>query len=496
MTASCAALDMSVAAHSPLVEPILDSFGRVVAGVSLARPQIGLVSSMTGSFVADELTEADYWRRHLREPVRFADVFDTLRRAGCTTFVEIGPDQTLLALGRRNWPDAAATWVPSMCRDTDESSNHHGGTGDPLCVGGRGRLARLRPSRRGRAARPPPGHAAVLSVATRVVLVGRGPRGRARSRRRRCGGPLSPPPRCRPRRARSTCTSMPIRSCGRRSIASRVAFVVAALRELGLFANADESHTVGELVDGRHVVDGYAHLVTRWLDHLVDDGRLTRAGDRFVSVLPLADPAVEALIAEAGHAGEGVEPLLDYVARCGDRLAAVVSGRESALEHPVPRRFVRDGRLHLRRVGRAALLQRHRPGRGGGRRGGARRGARCGSWRSAPAPAARPQQCCRRFRARRATRSRTSPSSSSPARQNGSRVIRSSVTPHSTSNSHPTRRVSRSVRTTSSSPPTCCTPPVTSTSRSATFTACSPLAGSWSPTRVPSTPAGSTSPPG
>ena len=113
-------LDVRVAAHSPLVEPILDAFEQTVAGVSLSEPQIGLVSSLTGSLVGHEITTPRYWRRHLREPVRFAAVFDTLREAGYSTFVEIGPHPTLLDLGQRCWPDASGTWVSSLRRDADE----------------------------------------------------------------------------------------------------------------------------------------------------------------------------------------------------------------------------------------------------------------------------------------------------------------------------------------------------------------------------------------
>ena len=75
-------LDVSIAAHSPLVAPIVPAFADALSGVRLARPALGLVSSMTGRFADDELTDPSYWRAHLRRPVRFADVFATLRERG------------------------------------------------------------------------------------------------------------------------------------------------------------------------------------------------------------------------------------------------------------------------------------------------------------------------------------------------------------------------------------------------------------------------------
>ncbi|MEE3920973.1 hypothetical protein V2I01_30665 [Micromonospora sp. BRA006-A] len=39
---------------------------------------------------ADEIRTADYWVRHVREAVRYADGLAALRDAGVDTFLEIG----------------------------------------------------------------------------------------------------------------------------------------------------------------------------------------------------------------------------------------------------------------------------------------------------------------------------------------------------------------------------------------------------------------------
>ncbi|MGV2922434.1 acyltransferase domain-containing protein, partial [Streptomyces alfalfae] len=106
-------LKVSHAFHSPLMNPMLDDFRRVLEGVSYEAPAIPVVSTLTGRpATAEELTSAEYWVRHVRESVRFADAVSALRHEGVTTFVEIGPGGTLSALGPETAPDAG--FVPAL----------------------------------------------------------------------------------------------------------------------------------------------------------------------------------------------------------------------------------------------------------------------------------------------------------------------------------------------------------------------------------------------
>src|SRR5919199_1366796 len=94
-------LNVSHAFHSPLMEPILAEFEQVAREITYSSPKIKLISNLTGQVATDEIATPDYWCRHIRQPVRFAAGMETLHREGYKLFVECGPKPTLLGMGRR-----------------------------------------------------------------------------------------------------------------------------------------------------------------------------------------------------------------------------------------------------------------------------------------------------------------------------------------------------------------------------------------------------------
>ncbi len=113
-------LQVSHGFHSPLMEPMLTEFETVAKQVLYNQPQIPLISNVTGQKVGNEITTAEYWVRHVRQPVRFAQSMKTLEKQGYDLFLEVGPKPILLGMGRQCLHKGVEKWLPSLRPGVDE----------------------------------------------------------------------------------------------------------------------------------------------------------------------------------------------------------------------------------------------------------------------------------------------------------------------------------------------------------------------------------------
>jgi len=95
-------LRVSHAFHSPQMDPVLDEFRRAVSAVALREPRIPLISNATAeAALPGQLTDPEYWVRHLRGTVRMCESLEYMQRQGYAALLELGPKPTLTAFARQ-----------------------------------------------------------------------------------------------------------------------------------------------------------------------------------------------------------------------------------------------------------------------------------------------------------------------------------------------------------------------------------------------------------
>ncbi|MGK5671562.1 amino acid adenylation domain-containing protein [Micromonospora sp. URMC 106] len=108
--------------HSALLDPVLDDFRAEARRVDYAEPSTTFLSNVTGAPVTPgQVTDPEYWVRHLRGTVRFADCAALLADRGLVV-AEVGPGHTLGGLLRQGGarPDRVVQVMRHVRADADD----------------------------------------------------------------------------------------------------------------------------------------------------------------------------------------------------------------------------------------------------------------------------------------------------------------------------------------------------------------------------------------
>lgn len=94
-------LAVSIASHSPLMQPAADSFTSIVAQVDFHRPRVPVVANVTAAPITTVAEIRQELVEQLTSTVRWVESVQYMIAQGVTTFVEIGPKNVLTGLIRR-----------------------------------------------------------------------------------------------------------------------------------------------------------------------------------------------------------------------------------------------------------------------------------------------------------------------------------------------------------------------------------------------------------
>ncbi|MDS9466350.1 SDR family NAD(P)-dependent oxidoreductase [Paracoccus sp. MBLB3053] len=118
----CQRIAISIAAHSRVLDGVLDEFRAYLASIRLSAPQIPIISNQTGKPLTEaEATSPDYWVAHLRGTVHFADGIAFLGQDPERIFIEVGPGRAMQAMAKAH-PAVSANQVISTLRHRDHDT--------------------------------------------------------------------------------------------------------------------------------------------------------------------------------------------------------------------------------------------------------------------------------------------------------------------------------------------------------------------------------------
>ncbi len=123
---SATVLKTSHAFHSRMMDGALEEFRAAFEGITLREPETPWISNVSGKTItAADATSPDYWVRHLRNAVRFADGIAALTAEGPCVFIEYGPGTSFAPLIRQHPAAKDCECVSLFPPAKDEGTGEH-----------------------------------------------------------------------------------------------------------------------------------------------------------------------------------------------------------------------------------------------------------------------------------------------------------------------------------------------------------------------------------
>jgi myxalamid-type polyketide synthase MxaE and MxaD len=133
----CRLVKVDVASHSPQMQPLAETLGGELAGMTPHAATIPIYSTVLARRAEGDEFGASYWSANLRQPVLFTDAVARMLEDGITAFVELGPHPVLLPSVQQTAQaiDRSVVTVPCGRREEPEWINMLGAVGALWAVG-------------------------------------------------------------------------------------------------------------------------------------------------------------------------------------------------------------------------------------------------------------------------------------------------------------------------------------------------------------------------
>jgi [acyl-carrier-protein] S-malonyltransferase len=104
-------LSITVASHTPLMTPALESFRTILAQTPFTRPGIPVLAGIDASAVLSPERTRDVLARQLDHAIHWWNCLQALQERGCSVLLELGPGSTLSRMAADLFPDLEARSV-------------------------------------------------------------------------------------------------------------------------------------------------------------------------------------------------------------------------------------------------------------------------------------------------------------------------------------------------------------------------------------------------
>ncbi len=319
--------------HSPQMDICLSDIKENISGIHPNTNDIPIISTVTGTFADGSDFSSDYWLKNVREPVQFQKAIYCAIQSGVKTFLEIGPHPVLslnILECFENRQDKPLV-LPSLRRGQNEINTIYNSLGTLYVNGARIDWKQVN-SGQGRLMPLPtyPWQRERFWVTTKPTTT---------STPKQDQEPWQDLVQTGSQRASQGPLNLALHTYSQKwDTLNRLAFVyrLKALEELGLTSWPSDLSICERIGKENGILETYGVLLRRWISSLAQNNVIQEDQGKWNRNPQIPVPAINELLGEAETLFSDTPFLLQYVKSCGEKLTAILTGKENPLDTLFP----------------------------------------------------------------------------------------------------------------------------------------------------------------